>query len=169
MDLDTIRTVIMGLGTSVALITYITNSINNYRNKNIENIDRFLKAHDELLKDDGYIMSNLKEMEAGTFKRDQSDEEMEKKFNRLLGGIEDLALLTSHKAVPTSIQVYMFGWFAKKIQPELTNEEKTNLFWELAVSYIDELVKATNDYEKLTTEEREKLLKKEAFSYKKLK
>lgn len=169
MDLDTSRTVIMGIGTSVALITYLTNSINNYRNKNIENIDRFLKAHDALFEDESFLRLNIKELEANTFQRDLTDKEMEKKFNQLLGGIEHLALLTSHKAVPTSIQVYMFGWFAKKIQKILTQDERENIFWELAISYIDELVKATNDYEKFSNEKREKILKKERFSYKKLK
>ncbi|MHA3081370.1 hypothetical protein [Acinetobacter sp. ANC 5502] len=164
-----IKTIIVGIGTLIALITYITNSVNNFRNKNIENIDRYLKAKKELFDDDGFIMSNIKEMENGTFTRDSNNKDMEKKFNQLLGGIEHIALLTSHKAVPTSIQVYMFGWFARKIQLMITIDERQNQFWDLAVSYIDELVKATDDYEKLPTFEKEKILKKDRFNYKKLK
>ena len=92
---------------------------------------------------------------------------MEIKFNRFLGDVEKIAYLTSHKAVPVTVQVYMFGWFAQRIQPELTNGERDNVFWELAIHYIDELKKAADDYTKLETKKREKYLKKNALVYKK--
>jgi len=61
----------------------------------------------------------------------------------------------------------MFGWFAQKIQPRLTNGERNNAFWELAIHYIDELKKAADDYTKLETKKREKYLKKNSLIYKK--
>jgi|RifCSPhighO2_12_1023870.scaffolds.fasta_scaffold00580_9 hypothetical protein len=61
----------------------------------------------------------------------------------------------------------MFGWFAQKIQPHITNEERGNIFWELAVHYIDGLNKAADDYSKLPNEKREKYLRKNSLEYKK--
>lgn len=92
---------------------------------------------------------------------------MEKKFNSFLSDVEEIALLTSHKAVSMTVQVYMFGWFAQKIQPHLTTVERNNVFWELAVHYLDELKKAADDYSKLPNKKRDKYLKKNALTYKK--
>lgn len=44
-------------------------------------------------------LKETKEVEDGTYKRDQSNKEMEVKFNRLLGDIERIALLTNNKAI----------------------------------------------------------------------
>lgn len=154
-------------GIAIALLTYLTNSYFQFRNKGIENLKRYFDAHDNLFEKDGFIMSNIKEFEAGTYKRDTTNEEMEKKLNRFLGDVEKIAYLTSHGAVPTTVQVYMFGWFAQKVHPHLTNGERGNIFWELAVHYIDELKKAADDYSKLPNEKREKYLKKNTIAYKK--
>ena len=154
-------------GIVVSVLTYVTNSYFQSRNKNIENLKRYFDAHDNLFDEDGFIMSNIKELEAGTYKRDLENKEMEIKFNRFLGDVEKIAYLTSHKAVPVTVQVYMFGWFAQRIQPELTNSERNNAFWELAIHYIDELKKAADDYTKLETKKREKYLMKNALVYKK--
>ena len=89
------------------------------------------------------------------------------KLNRFLGDVEKIAYLTSHGAVPATVQVYMFGWFAQKIHPHLTNGERNNIFWELAIHYIDELKKAADDYSKLPNEKREKYLRKNTLVYKK--
>ncbi len=61
----------------------------------------------------------------------------------------------------------MFGWSAQKIYPHLSNGERTSIFWELAIHYIDELKKAADDYTKLSNEQREKYLKKNTLAYKK--
>jgi hypothetical protein len=112
-------------------------------------------------------MAHIKEFEDNTYKRDAENKDEEKKFNRFLGDVEKIAYLTSHCAVPATVQVYMFGWFAQKIHPHITNEERNNIFWELATHYIDELKKAADDYSKLPNEKREKYLKKNMLVYKK--
>ncbi len=155
------------VGIVIALLAYLTNSYFQIRNKNIENLKRYFDAHDKLFEPEGFIMSNIKEFEGNSYKRDTSNTEMEKKLNRFLGDVEKIAYLTSHNAVPSTVQVYMFGWFAKKIQPHLTNGERDNIFWELAIHYIEELNKAAADYEKLPNEKREKYLKKNTLAYKK--
>ena len=155
------------VGIVVAVFTYVTNSYFQFRNKRIENLKRYFDAHDKLFEPDGFIMANIKEFEADTYKRDATDQDMEKKFNRFLGDVERIAYLTSHGAVPATVQVYMFGWFAQKIHPHLSNGERGNIFWELAIHYIDELKKAADDYTKLPNETREKYLKKNTLVYKK--
>jgi hypothetical protein len=155
------------LGIVVAVLAYVTNSYFQFRNKRIENLKRYFDAHDKLFETDGFIMSNIKEFEAGTYTRDTNNQDMEKKFNRFLGDVEKIAYLTSHNAVPATVQVYMFGWFAQKMHPHLSNGERSNIFWELAIHYIDELKKAADDYTKLPNEKREKYLKKNTLAYKK--
>lgn len=153
------------VGIVIAVLTYLTNSYFQFRNKRIENLKRYFDAHDQLFDADDFIMANIKELEAGTYKRDPTDKDMEKKFNRFLGDVEKIAYLTSHGAVPTTVQVYMFGWFAQKVHPHLTNGERNNIFWELAIHYIDELKKAADDYTKLPNEKREQYLKKNTLVY----
>ena len=155
------------LGIAISVLTYITNSYFQFRDKSVENLKRYFDAHDKLFEEDGFIMLNIKELEEGIYERNIENKEMEIKFNRFLGDVEKIAYLTSHKAVPVTVQVYMFGWFAQRIQPELTNGERDNVFWELAIHYIDELKKAADDYTKLETKKREKYLKKNALVYKK--
>jgi len=155
------------IGIVVAVITYITNSYFQFRNKRIENLKRYFDAHDNLFEKDGFILSNIRAFEAGTYKRDIENEEMEKKFNRFLGDVEKIAFLTSHNAVPLTVQAYMFGWFAQKIQPHITANERSNLFWELAVHYLDELKKSADDYAARPNGEREKYLKKHTLAHRK--
>src|SRR5271165_7127427 len=102
-------------GIIVAIATYLTNSYFQFRNKRIENLKRYLDAHNRLFETDGFIMSHIKELETGTYKRDATNRDSEKKFNRFLGDVEAIAFLTSHSAVSKTVQVYMFGWFAQRI------------------------------------------------------
>ena len=134
------------VGIIIAILTYITNSYFQFRNKRIENLKRYFDAHDALFEEESFLSKNLLALEKGTYTRDITDDAMELKFNRFLGDIEKIAYLTSHGAVPQTVQVYMFGWFAEKVHPFLSNEERNNLFWELAIHYIDELKKAADDY-----------------------
>ena len=154
------------LGIVVGVLTYLTNSYFQFRNKRIENLQRYFDAHDKLFDEEGFLVENISKLEAGTYMRDASNAEAEKKFNRFLGDIEKIAYLTSHGAVPTTVQVYMFGWFAMKVHPHLTNGERGNIFWELAIHYIDEVKKAAEDYSKFPTKNREKYLKKNTLAYK---
>jgi hypothetical protein len=153
------------LGIPIALLTYLTNSYFQFRNKRVENLKRYLDAHEKLLEADGFIMSNLKELAEGTYKRNAEDRESEKKLNQFLTNVEKVAYLTSQGAVPATVQVYMFGWFATKVQPHLTDAHRSNIYWDLAVHYIDELKKAADDYSRLPNDKREKYLKKNSLVY----
>ena len=163
--LEKVKDIVIIIGTIVAIAVYFINSYFQFRNRTLENIKRFLDAHDTLFTPDGYIMSNIREMENGTYKRDMNNQAMEIKFNRLLGNIERIALLTDNKAISKTIQVYMFGWFAQKIQPELTSEERNNIYWELAIHYLDDMKKEADDYVKHDSLKRTQYWKKRHFSH----
>lgn len=167
ITLTEIKDVATIIGIGLAYMTYRSNSNLQARTKNIENMQRYFDAHDALFEADGYLISIIHDLENDTYVRDITDKEMEKKINRFLGDIEKIAFLTAHDAVSIEIQVYMFGWFAQKIRPHLTNGEREEVFWELAIHYIDELKKAADDYKKLPTLERENYLKKNTLLYKK--
>ena len=57
----------------------------------------------------------------------------------------------------------MFGWFAKQIQPVLTTEERNNVYWELAVEFLDELKEDAEDFYKKTKEQRQEYFEKNHF------
>ncbi|HEY4837650.1 MAG TPA: hypothetical protein VIH72_03530 [Candidatus Acidoferrales bacterium] len=145
-----------------ALLTYGLNSWFQFRSKRIENLTRYFDAHNQLFEERGFIRKHIKELEANDCKRDAEDPA---DFNGLLGGLEKIAYLTSYAAVPKEIQVYLFGWFAQRIQPLVTAGERNNVFWELAVHYLDELKKAADDYEKQPNERRERYLRKNALGH----
>lgn len=169
MNLEDWKNVATIAGIVVAVATYITNSYFQFRNKRIENLKRYFDAHEKLFGDDGYLKAHIQQLEKGTYTRDLADPEQESRFNRFLGEVEKIAFLTAHGAVPTSVQVYMFGWFAQRMQPHLTKQERENRYWELAALYLDELKKAADDYSSLSTDKREKYLKKNSLIYKKFK
>jgi hypothetical protein len=72
------------LGIAIALLTYLTNSYFQFRNKRIENLKRYFDAYEKLFDANGFIMSNLKELEEGTYKRNTEDREAENKFRHFL-------------------------------------------------------------------------------------
>ena len=165
-DIATITGIVIAfIGMVIALVTYFTNVCSLRQNRRIENLKSYFSVHDKLFKENGFIMSNIKELEDGTYIRDQTNFDAELKINIFLGDVEEIAILTSQKAVSQDVQVYMFGWFAQKIQPHLIGSERTHIFWELAIHYIDELKKAADDYEKLSTSARAKYLKKNTLTY----
>jgi hypothetical protein len=155
------------VGIAIGVLTYLTNSYFQFRNKRVENLKRYFDARDKLFNSDGFLMNNIRELESGTYVRKLDDVESEKKFNAFLGYVEEIAYLTRYGAVPTRVQVYLFGWFARKIRPHITKEERENVFWELAIHYIDELAKAADDYLTLPHEKRDRYLKKNTLVYKK--
>lgn len=154
-------------GVILALVTYWTNLYFQSRSKRIDNLKRFFDAHDKLFHQDGFILANINALDNGTYKRDENDRDMEAKFNRFLGDVEKIAYLTSNGAIPLEVQVYLFGYWAKQIQPHINQCERKAIFWELAVHYLDELKKATDDYEKLPNDSRERRLRKHKIMYKK--
>lgn len=162
MNLEEYRNIAIILGVIVALIVYITNSYYQYKQRISENAIRYLDVHSKLFEND-FLRSNIKAMENGDFKRDISDEKSEIAFNRLLGEIEHLALLSKNGVISKTANVYMFGWFALHIQPVLTSEERNNIYWELSVKFLDELRDEAEDFYKLSKIKREKYLKKRHF------
>jgi hypothetical protein len=142
-------------GTIIALTVYITNSVQQRRQRQIENAMRFLVAH-QRLSHTPFIEKNRWAMENGTFSRDSWDEEMKNNFSSFLGDLEEFALLLRSGAVSEELSIYMFGWFAQKIQPILTSEERNNVYWELAVQCLDEMKGAADDFYKKTKAQRDK-------------
>jgi len=154
-------------GIVVASLTYATNSYFQIRNRRIENLKRYFDARNRLFEPEGFLMSNLGAFEADIYVRKLNDQESEMKFNRFLSDVEDIAYLTCYGAVPTTVQVYMFGWFARKVRPHFTESERNNVFWELAIHYIDELAKAADEYLTFPHEKRDRYLRKNTLVYRK--
>lgn len=141
---------------SVALLVFVVNSLLLLRNRRIENLGRFIESHRELFLPDGYIVANLTAMQGNKLVRDAGDEVMEAKFHLMLVEIEHLALLANNHAVPRPTQVYMFGWYATQIHRVITDRERQNMSWELALGYLDALVQDTARYLQLTRAQRER-------------
>jgi hypothetical protein len=160
-DWRNIATVVAAI---IALVVYITNSIAQRRQREIDNAMRFSDAHRRLTNTE-FILKNVREMEHGQFNRASWDEAMELDFNRFLGELEDYALLTRSGAVSQTASIYMFGWFAQKIQPILTKQERDNVYWELAVQFLDELKYAADDFYKKPKAERDTYHRKRHFGH----
>jgi len=141
------------LGVIIALVVYITNSIHHYRQSTIDNALRFIEAHQKLV-DTKFLSENYREMEKDTFRRDTNNEDMNKKFVLLLRAIEHIALLQKARAIPRSVNTYMFGWMAQQLQPLLTPDERNDIYWTLAVEFLDEMKSLADDFDKQTKNER---------------
>lgn len=146
-------------GVVIALVVYITNSFYQYKQRISENAIRYMDVHTKLFEHE-FLSKNIQAMENGTFERKSEDE---KSFNRLLGEIEHLALMSKSGVVSKTANIYMFGWFAKHIQPVLTAEERNNVYWELAVEFLDDLKEEAEDFYKKTKEQRQKYFEKNHF------
>lgn len=153
---DQLRNYATVVAALVALAVFIVNSFLLKRNRRIENIARFIEAHDRLFQPDGYLVSNLAAIEAGNHRRDANDPIMESRFHVMLIEVEHMAILANNNAVPTHTQVYMFGWYAQQILALITERERKAMTWELALNYLDRLAKDTQAYSKLTRRERER-------------
>lgn len=151
-------------GTAIALGVYITNSIQQQRQRRVENAMRFIAAHQRLWQTP-FILKNLHAMETGTFSRTSWNEATEDDFSRFLGDLEELALLLRCGVVSQQLSIYMFGWAAQKIQPILTAKERDNVYWELAVQCLDELKNAADDFYKKTKPQREEYHQRDHFKY----
>lgn len=137
-----------------AVLVFAFNSRVQRRNRVIENLARFFEVHRRLLAVDGFLMKHYAAMQAGTFVRDLEDEADERKFHVLLLQTEQLAILANNHAVPESTQVYMFGLYARHVLGVLTERDRENMFWELAINYLQRLAELTAAYERMTPAER---------------
>jgi hypothetical protein len=138
----------------IALLVFVYNSRIHRRNQQIENLARFFEVHRRLLAMDGFLMRNFAAIQAGRFVRDPGDEDEERRFHVLLLQVEQLAILANNEAVPDSTQVYMFGLYARHLMELLTEHERQDMFWELAISYLQRLCDLTAAYERMTPAER---------------
>ncbi|MGP1347182.1 MAG: hypothetical protein ACTS3F_11030 [Phycisphaerales bacterium] len=156
MGSDELRNYATVVAALVALLVFVVNSLLLRRNHRIENIARFIEAHDRLFERDGYIVSNIAAIEADTHKRDPDDAVMESRFHVMLIEIEHLAILANNNAVPRHTQVYMFGWHAQQILGLISAREREVMSWELALDYLDRLASDTTAYAALTRAQRER-------------
>ncbi|MBX3732025.1 MAG: hypothetical protein KF791_05475 [Verrucomicrobiae bacterium] len=156
MSSDELRNWATVVAALVALLVFLVNSLLLVRNRRVENISRFIESHRRLFATDGYIASNLTAIESEALTRDHGDTAMEAKFHLMLLEVERLALLANNEAVPRHTQVYMFGWYARNIRNVITDKERDNMSWELALGYLDGLARDTALYKQLTREQRER-------------
>jgi hypothetical protein len=164
LTLEDGRNIATIVGTVIALGVYITNSIQQQRQRRVENALRFIAAHQRLWQTP-FITKNLHAMEAGTFSRTSWNEATEDDFSKFLNDLEDLALLLQSRIVSQQLSTYMFGWVAQKIQPILTAKERDNVYWELAVQCLDELKDAADDFYKKTKSERQQYHRRDHFKH----
>jgi hypothetical protein len=141
---------------TVAMLVFIVNTYSQGRNRRLDNLARFNEAHQRLFDHDTYLTLNLTAIESGQVKRDTRDMAMERRFHLLLLEIERLAILANNKAVPRATQVYMFGSYTPRILELLTEAERTSMYWELAVGYLEGIASDSRRYAELTPRERER-------------
>jgi hypothetical protein len=153
-DSDELRNWATVVAASVALLVFLVNSFFHVRNERLENVARFIDAHQRLFALKGYIATNMALIETGSLTRDSSDTRMEAKFHLMLLEVERLAILANNDAVPRSTQIYMFGWYARTILTIVSEKERENMSWELVLSYLDALAADYTAYENLTREQR---------------
>jgi hypothetical protein len=154
LDSDELRNWATVVAAIVALLVFAGNSILHVRNERLENVSRFIEAHQRLFAPRGYLAANMGLIETGLLTRDSNDARMETKFHLMLLEVERLAILANNKAVPRQTQVFMFGWYASTIVSVLTEKERDNVSWELVLGYLDALAEDYSAYEKLTRERR---------------
>lgn len=154
LNSDELRNWATVVGATVALLVFLVNSFLTLRNQRLENVSRFLEAHQRLFASEGFIAQNMAAIESGSLARDRSNALMEAKFHLMLLEVERLAILANNNAVPRPTQVYMFGWYARDILKVITEKERDNMSWELVLSYLDSLAKDYSSYERLTRDQR---------------
>ncbi|HAB15307.1 MAG TPA: hypothetical protein PLX89_11725 [Verrucomicrobiota bacterium] len=154
MNSDELRNWATVVAASVALLVFLVNSFLTLRNQRLENVSRFLEAHQRLFATEGYIAKNMAAIETGSLTRDRTDVQMEAKFHLMLLEVERLAILANNNAVPRPTQIYMFGWYARDILKVITEKERDNVSWELVLGYLDSLAKDYTSYESLSRNQR---------------
>jgi hypothetical protein len=154
-----LRDVILVSVSLLAGVFYAINSIMQLRNKGLDNINRFMSVHQRLFDQDGYIMLNVQDWERGEIGR-ATTPDMERKFHAMLLDVERLAILANSRAAPKNLQVYMFGWYAKRIVNLISAKERDDTYWELALNYLDDLCRRSKDFEAMNAEERIRFMKR---------
>ncbi len=143
----------------IALLVFIVNSYSQFRNRRLENLSRFFDVHRRLFAPGGYLEKHLDAFVAGTMRRVPEDPVSEADFHTMMLEVERLAILANNNAVPESTQVYMFGWYAQRINKLISEKERQEVFWELALSYLQRLASLADEYERTTAERRKRFHK----------
>jgi hypothetical protein len=156
MALADVKDIATIAGVLIALFVYVKNSRQQRRTDRFDKMARFMTVHRELFDSNGYIMCNVRAMIDGTYQRDHENPEMEKQFHQMLLNVERLAILHNAGAASRELEIYMFGWYAKRIIAALSKTEYDDLFWELAIQYLKELVADAQEYELKPLQERRK-------------
>ena len=163
MTLDDLKNIFTIIGVVAAVTVYVMNSLAQRRQRSIDNALRYLDYHAKMFAPDSYCRANVKAMEDGSYKRNLEDCEMELKFNEFLSACEHMALLHKAGGAPHSIDAYMMGWFAKHICPQLTDKEKAEPYWELAVDFLRETKLEADKLDSMSKNDRIKYLRKNHF------
>lgn len=163
LTLDDWKNIFTIIGVIAAVVVYALNSIAQRRQRAIDNALRYLDYHSKIFAPESYCRTNVKDMEAGTYKRDVSNLDMERKFNDFLSACEHMALLHKAGGAPKSINAYMMGWFAKHIYPVLTDREKAEPYWELAIDFLHETKLEAEKLDSMPKDQRIKYLKENHF------
>lgn len=140
----------------IALLVFLVNSYFQLRNRRLENLSRFFDVHRRLFASGGYLEKHLDALVAGTIARRPEDSVSEADFHTMMLEVERLAILANNNAVPESTQVYMFGWYAQRINKLVSDKERREVFWELALSYLQRLAFLADDYERTTAKHRKR-------------
>ncbi|OED39593.1 hypothetical protein AB834_00135 [PVC group bacterium (ex Bugula neritina AB1)] len=122
----------------LAIATYLTNTWFKRKEAKIQNVIRFSEFHRKIFSADSFPILNYEDLDNGTYVRDFSDKEMEKKFFNFLGDCEHISFLKEASGITHEMNAYMMGWFCQKILPHLTEDERKTFFWSKAVKYIEE-------------------------------
>jgi len=146
-----------------AAIAFMLNVSSQIRQRSIENCLRYFEYHNNLFSEGSYLRLNVGSMDNGTYKRDETNVDMEKAFREMLSDFERFALLQKAGGAPDSINAYMLGYFVKHIYPEINNREKAEPYWDLVVEFLGETKKSAEKFDAFNKSQRLKYISKNHF------
>jgi type II secretory pathway component PulJ len=162
LTLEDWRNIATIIAAFIALVVYSSNSAQTRRQRRVENFTRLIEAHRQLFQNN-FFKKHWREIELGTFRRDTQNEEANQQFSQLLGAIEHYAIFQRANIISPKLNTYMFGWWAQRIQPMLTTQERNNIYWRVAVEFLDEMKKAGDDFDKKVVDDVEKYFNDDFF------
>lgn len=157
------------IGVIIALVTYVTNSMAQRRQRIIENVSRFNEAHLSLYKEGKFLHEKYEFMDEDvnglpTLKLNRDDPNELTMFHEFLGEIEHFAILQTIGAISKNGNAYFFGWYAKQIKP-LIDEERPEPFWQVAVKFIDEMAAEGERFTRMSPDEQATYLSTQIFNH----
>lgn len=150
------------LGVLIAIITYVTNSLAQWRQRTIDNARLFNEAHLSLFEKGKFLHEFYKDMDENenglpilTINRENKDSM--NMFHEFLGEIEHFSMLQEIGAISKNGNAYFFGWYAKQIKP-LLDKERIEPFWQVAVKFIDEMASEGERFNRMPLSKQTKYL-----------